>query len=101
MLSSLGRGIGQASRSKALILVLLVASIFFALPIAVPIFLLVVRTPSGTFAPTHILAHDLDPLWLIDLINERFAGASLAAEVSQVVLLTGAMGLFYQLANVL
>ena len=101
MLSSLGRGIGQASRSKAMILVLLVASIFFALPIAVSVFLLVVRTTNGTFAPTQMLANDLDPFWLIDLINERFAGASLTAEVSLVVLLTGVMSFFYQLANVL
>jgi hypothetical protein len=101
MLSSLSRGIGQANRSKAMILVLLVASIFFALPIAVSVFLLVVRTTGGTFAPTQMLANDLDPLWLIDLINERFAGASLTSEMSLVILLTGVMSFFYQLASVL
>lgn len=101
MLNSFRFGVARATRSWAMVLLLVVASIVFTLPIVVPVFLLIIQTSGGTFAPYRLLADGIDPYWLIDLFNEQFPAGSLASAIAQVILLAAVAGFFYLLANVL
>ncbi|MCW5969555.1 MAG: hypothetical protein KIT57_13685 [Blastocatellales bacterium] len=101
MFESFARGLVQASRSWAMLLVLTAASIFFALPVAAPLFILIAQTSAGTHAPYRMMSDRIDPIWLIDLFNERLAGASLLTMISQAAILTGVMAFFFLIANVL
>jgi hypothetical protein len=84
-----------------MILLLLVANIFFSLPVVVPIFLLIVVTSSGTLASDRLLADNLDAVWLIDLFNHQFPGAALETVAAQVGVLLLVMGVSYLLLNTL
>ncbi|HYE74144.1 MAG TPA: hypothetical protein VEF04_12475 [Blastocatellia bacterium] len=99
MFESFFTGLAQASRQWKMILVLWVTNILLAVPILVPIFLLVLQTAGGTRAAQRMFANKLDVIWVIDLFNERFEGFSLASVGLQIGLLLLAMGGIYLLAN--
>jgi len=94
-------GISEASRSWKVILLLLAANILLALPVAVPIFLLIVMTSGGTLAADRLFADKLDAIWLIDLFNHQFPGAALETVAAQVGVLLLVMGASYLLLNTL
>lgn len=100
MLSSFWTGIIQATRNWQLILVLFAVSLAVAIPVIIPLFLLITMTSSSTLAPYSLLAHKLDIAWLIDLANERLSGFSLASSALQVGILLVVAALFSLLLNV-
>ena len=87
MISSLLAGVARASRNWRMILLLVVTSIIVATPAAVPIFLVITQTSRKTLAAPFLIADKLDIIWLTDLVNEQFAGASITAVALQVVVL--------------
>lgn len=101
MIRSFFVGISEASRSWKMILLLLAANILLALPVVIPIFLLVVMTSGGTLAANKLSADKLDALWLIDLFNHQFPGAALETVAAQVGVLLLVMGAIYLLLNTL
>ncbi|MFN7947758.1 MAG: hypothetical protein U0Z53_20585 [Blastocatellia bacterium] len=99
MISSFLRGIRQSVRQWQMMTLLLVASILFTVPVAVPIFWLITRTSSDTLAAQRMFADKLDVLWFIDAVNQQFTGASLESAAAQVGLLLLVMGIGYVLLN--
>jgi len=101
MISALLVGVARASRNWKMILLLLVTSIIVATPAAVPIFLVIVQTSRKTLAAPALLADKLDAVWLIDLVNEQFAGTSFVSVALQVAVLLLVVAVVYLLVNVL
>jgi len=99
MIRSLFVGITEANRSWKMISLLLTGNILLSLPIAAPIFLLIVETSRNTLAADRMMADKLDPLWLIDLINNQFPGAGIETAAFQVEVLLVVMGVVYLLLN--
>lgn len=100
MFESLFRGLAQASRQWKMILLLLVTNVLLAAPLAVPVFVLVRKTSSGTRAAQRMFADKIDVIWLTDLINWRFEGFSASSVRSQIQLLLLVMGAIYLLTSV-
>ena len=100
MLSSFWTGIIQATRNWQMVLVLLAASIASALPVIIPIFLVITMTSSSTLAPFGLIGNKLDVAWLIDLFNERLSGFSVSSMVLQVGILLVIAAFFSLLQNV-
>lgn len=101
MTSSLLVGVTRASRNWKMILLLVVTSIIVATPAAVPIFLVITQTARKTLAAHALLADKLDAVWLIDLVNEQFAGASFVSVALEVGILLLVVGVLYLVVNVL
>src|SRR6185295_15854678 len=101
MIKCLLGGIRQASRSWKMILLLLVANILFAIPLAVPVFLLITETAGGTLFTQRLNGENLDAIWVIDLINEQFVNASPVSIALQVIVMLALLGSMYVLFNTL
>jgi len=100
MLKSFWTGIIQATSNWQLVLVLLAASLGMAIPVVVPVFLVITMTSSSTLAPFSLIAHKMSVTWLIDLFNERFGGYSLPSVGAQVGVMLLVAALFSLLLNV-
>ena len=92
-------GIRQANASWKMILLLLIANVFFALPFAVPIFLLITQTAGGNLYAQRLYGDNLNAIWFSDLVNEQFADASPATLGLQFVLMLLVIGAFYLVFN--
>jgi hypothetical protein len=101
MFKSFFRGMSRASGSGKLIMLLLVINILFTLPVALPIFMLLMSTSSETLAADKLVADKLDINWITDLFNQQFAGASIENTAIQVAALVLVMGISYLFANIL
>ncbi|HLG15125.1 MAG TPA: hypothetical protein VJH03_11570 [Blastocatellia bacterium] len=101
MIKSFLTGMRQASGSWKMILLLLGANILFALPLAVPIFLLMAQTAGGTVFAERLYDDNLNAIWFSDLINERFAQASPVTLALQVAAMLVVVGSAYLLVNTL
>lgn len=101
MIKSFLAGVRQASGSWKMILLLLVANILFALPLAVPVFLLMMQTAGGTVFAEKLYDDNLNAIWFSDLINGQFADASPATLGLQFVSMLVAVGGVYLLVNTL
>jgi hypothetical protein len=101
LVSSLKAGVTQATRTWQLTLILVIASMIFALPVAVPFVSTIIQTT--VFRPTgkRLLADTLDPLWLIDFANEQFAGTSLTAFITQFTVTFLVMAFGFLISNVI
>jgi hypothetical protein len=99
MIKSLIVGIKQASANWKLILLLLAIYLLVSLPLAAPVFVLILQTSSGTAAAERLLADKLDVAWLIDLINEQLTGLSIATLGAQLGLMLLVIGSAYLLLN--
>jgi hypothetical protein len=55
------------------------ASILFAVPVATLFVSTAIQTAAFRFAARRLLADTLDPVWLIDFANEQLGGQSLAS----------------------
>ncbi|HEY7545201.1 MAG TPA: hypothetical protein VID27_09980, partial [Blastocatellia bacterium] len=95
MLRSFINGITQSSRSWKMTLLLVAANFLFALPLAVPVFLFVMKSAGGTIFAQRLFADNLDALWVSDVINDRIPGASLASFGTEMLVMLCAMGLIY------
>jgi hypothetical protein len=101
MFRSLLTGISIATRSWKMILLLLAANLLLSLPVAVPVFLLIVQTAGERLAAERMLADKLDASWVIDLFNHQFPGASIEAAGAEVGMLLLALGAIHLLLNVM
>jgi hypothetical protein len=101
MIISFFVGINEANRSWKMILLLLAANVLSALPLIVPIFLLVFGASRGTIAADSLMADKLDAAWLIDVANHQFPGAAIETVALQVGGLFVVMGACYLLLNTL
>jgi hypothetical protein len=101
MINSLFVGILRATRSWKMIMMLLAANILCALPLALPIFLLVAQTTSGTMATDKMFADKLDVNWITDIFNHQIPGSGLETSAFQVGLLALVMGVSYLLITTL
>ena len=99
MIRSFIKGIKQSSRSWKMILLLVAANILFALPMAVPVFLFVMKSAGGTIFAQRLFNDNLDALWFSDVINDRIPGASFANLGIELFVMLCAMGLIYLMAN--
>ncbi len=99
MLKSLFVGITRAGRNWKMILLLLVANLLVTLPVAAPLFLLIIQTTNGTPAADKMLADKLELNWFTDLFNNQFPGASIESAGVQFIVLLAVMGLIYLLLN--
>ena len=84
-----------------MILLLLVANILFSIPLALLVFLLITQTAGGTLFVQHLYDDKLNSLWLIDVINEQFTGASPATFALQITGMLVVTGTGYLLVNTL
>lgn len=78
-----------------MILLLVAANFLFALPMAVLIFLFVMKSAGGTIFAQRLFNDNLDALWFSDVINDRIPGASLAGFGIDLFVMMCAMGLIY------
>src|SRR5262245_40483939 len=101
MIKSFFTGVRQASSNWKMIVLLLAANIIFALPLAVPIFLLMTQTAGGTLSAQKLFGDNLNVIWFSDLINEQFPGASPASIGFQIVAMLLVVGSVYLLVNTL
>lgn len=101
MLRSFLAGVGRASRSWWIILLLLAVNLLVALPIVTPIFVLIVQTTSHRQAAETMISDTLDPYWLADFINQQLSGESLASVGGQFGALLLVMGISSLLLNTL
>ncbi|MEW6212567.1 MAG: hypothetical protein AB1631_29850 [Acidobacteriota bacterium] len=99
MLGSFINGIMQASRSWKIILLLLAANMLFSLPMAVLVFLFVMKSAGGTIFAQRLFADNLDAVWFSDVINDRIPGASLAGAGIDLLVMMCVMALVYLIAN--
>src|SRR5262245_32439198 len=99
MIRSFFIGIKEANRSWKLILLLLAANILSAVPVAIPIFLLIVFTSGGTLTAGRLFADKLDAVWLMDVVNHQFPGVAFETVAAQAGVLLVAMGVSYLLLN--
>ena len=91
----------MAAGSSKMILLLLFANILSAVPSAILVFLLITQTAGGTLGVQRLYADKLDAVWLIDVINDRFAGASPATFALQLSGMLMVTGMVYLLVNTL
>jgi hypothetical protein len=101
MIKSFLRGTRLAIGSWKMILLLLLANILFSIPLALLVFVLITQTAGGTLAVQQLYGDKLDPVWLIDMINDQFAGASPATFALQVAGMLVVTGTVYLLINTL
>lgn len=99
MLNALLTGIGCATRNYKLILLLWAFNLLFTLPLVVPVFVLIQQNTAGRLAAQRMSGDQLDALWLIDLVNGKFAGASMANLGLTTLFLLLFCGGLYLLAN--
>jgi len=92
-------GIKRAAGGWRLLLLLLAANFVFALPLAVPVFLLLSRTTGGTLFAGRMLADKLDAVWLSDVFNEQVRNASAAGTAKTVAVNFLLLGAGYLLLN--
>jgi hypothetical protein len=78
VLNALLTGIGSATRNYKLLLLLWAFNLLFTLPLVLPVFVLIQQSTTGRLAAQRMSGDQLDALWLIDLINGEFEGASMA-----------------------
>jgi hypothetical protein len=95
MIKSFLVGISKANQGWKMALTLLAANFLLALPLALPVFLVIVTTSGGTLAANRLFADKLDTLWFIDVINQQFPGVAIETSVGQAVGLLIAMGAGY------
>jgi hypothetical protein len=84
-----------------MILLMLIINIAIALPLAIPIFLLLQQTAGGTLRAQHLYSDNLDAIWLSDFFNERFAHASPGAIAFQLLIMLLVFGGIYVVINIL
>ena len=101
MINSFIRAIRTATGSWNMVLLLLLANILFSIPLALLVFVLITQTAGGTLMVQRLYDDKLDPLWLIDVINEQFAGASPGTFAFQVTGMLVVTGTVYLLVNTL
>ena len=92
-------GLKRASASQKMILWLLGFNILSALPLIVPVFLLLQNTTSNRLAAERMFADKLDVTWLIDLINEQMKSGSLIEMAIHTGLQLYVVGVLYLLLN--
>jgi hypothetical protein len=99
VLNALLTGIGSATRNYRMVVLLWVFNLLFALPITVPVFVLIQQSTSGRLSARRMGGDQLDALWLIDLVNGQFEGASLTGISLTTFFLLLFCGVLYLLAN--
>lgn len=82
-----------------MILLLVAANILFALPMAVLVFLFVMKSAGGTIFAQRLFNDNLDALWFSDVINDRIPGASLVSFGIDLFVMMCAMGLIYLIVS--
>ena len=100
MFTAFFKGILLATKNWKLVLLLLVASILFSIPVVIPIFLLIVTTTASTAASGQMMADNLYAPWAADLINQQFPGFSLESFGIQLGVGILIMGIGYLLLNI-
>ncbi len=101
MIGSFIRGITLATFNWKMVLVLLFANIIFALPVALPMFMLVLQTAGNSVAAEKMLSDKLDVDWLTDVVNLQMSGSSFDATGLQTAALLAVAALVYLLITTL
>ena len=101
MIGSFIRGITLATFNWKMVLVLLFANIIFALPVALPMFMLVLQTAGNSVAAEKMLSDKLDVDWLTDVVNLQISGSSFDATGLQTAALLAVAALVYLLITTL
>jgi hypothetical protein len=99
VLNALLTGIGSATRNYRLPLLLWVFNLLFTVPLSIPVFVLIQESTSGRLAAQRMSGDLLDVLWLTDLVNGQFEGASLTGMGLTSLFLLLFCGVLYLLAN--
>ncbi|MBK8313289.1 MAG: hypothetical protein IPL01_04275 [Acidobacteria bacterium] len=100
MFTAFFKGILLATKNWKLVLLLLVASILFSIPVVIPIFLLIVTTTASTSASGQMMADNLYAPWAADMVNQQFPGFSLESFGLQLGVGILIMGIGYLLLNI-
>jgi hypothetical protein len=66
-------GIREATANWKMGLLLLIANILFAIPLAIPVLLLFTQTAGGTIMSQRLYDDNLDAIWFSDFINSRLS----------------------------
>lgn len=101
MIGSFIRGITIATLNWKMVLVLLFANIIFALPVALPMFMLVLQTAGNSIAAEKMLSDKLDVDWVTDVVNLQMSGSSFDATGLQTAALLAVAALVYLLITTL
>jgi len=94
-------GITQALRTWKMALLVTLASILFAVPVATLFVSTAIQTSALSFAARRLMADTLDPVWLIDFANEQLGGKSLASFSLDMGLMFLFGGVLFLVTNVL
>jgi hypothetical protein len=93
-------GIREATANWKMVLLLLIANILFAIPLAIPVLLLFTQTAGGTIMSQRLYGDNLDAIWFSDFINGRTGSSPLAFGFQSLVMLV-ILAIGYLLANTL
>ena len=79
-------GIREATANWKMVLLLLIANIVSAIPLAIPVLLLFTQTAGGTIMSQRLYGDNLDAIWFSDFINGRLSVSPLTFGLQLLVL---------------
>ncbi len=99
MFKSLLTGMKLSSKNWKMILLLLMTSILFSLPIVTPLFLLMQNSINKTVFAQRMLSDKADITWAVDLFNGHVTGVAAGQALSQTGILLLLLGIIYLFIN--
>ncbi|NOT63561.1 MAG: hypothetical protein HOP19_25395 [Acidobacteria bacterium] len=94
-------GTKRASRSLKLLASLFAFNLLFALPLMIPIFSVMQLTTTNRLAARELMADQLNPIWFVDLINDRLTNGSLIAFATETFIQLYVIAGLYLLFNLM
>jgi len=94
-------GLLQSIRQWRMALLMTILTLLVAIPLVLPTFWLILDTTRATAMAERMMADQLDPLWLIDFVNQRLAGGSIGGYNAVLLLSLVAAGILYLLLHTL
>ncbi|MFM8392792.1 MAG: hypothetical protein ACKOB4_02565, partial [Acidobacteriota bacterium] len=86
MFKSFYDGLLHSFQQWRMALLMLITSLLLTLPLALPIFWLILGSTQATAMAERMMADQLDLIWLIDLVNGRLGGHSLESTGTNLLL---------------
>ena len=94
-------GTKRASRSLKLLASLFSFNLLFALPLMIPIFSIIQLTTAKRLAARELMADQLNPVWFVDLLNDRLTNGSLIAFATETFIQLYVIAGLYLLFNLM
>lgn len=101
MLTAFFYGARRATRSFKLLLSLFVTNLFFALPLIIPVFAMIQLSTANRLSARQLLADQLDPVWLIDILNSQLPNSAFISFATETFIALYVVAGLYLLFNVL